>query len=82
MLSCKEISELASDHIDHKLPFFKRMQFRMHLFMCHKCRQFVEQMQLTIDTISQIKPLPPEPSQVDDQVAKLMEISRSNTDKS
>ena len=76
MLSCKDITRLASEDYDKKLPFFKQLQFKMHLFMCKNCRNFVEQMNLTITTISQIKPIQPQEAEIEAQVNKLMEISK------
>ena len=43
MLSCKEISYLVSESLDHKLPFWQRIQVRMHLFMCRFCARFRRQ---------------------------------------
>lgn len=77
MLSCKDISQLASEHIDNEMPFFKRMQFRMHLMMCKNCRRFVEQFQLTIESISHLTPPKPCESETNQQVARLMEIART-----
>jgi len=72
MLSCKDISHLASDHIDNKLPFLTKMKIKMHLFMCHHCRAFIKQLRTTIKTIKHIKPTPAKQSVIDLQVQTLL----------
>ena len=45
MLSCKEITQLASDSLEKKkLSFRKRMELKMHLMMCGLCSRFVRSM--------------------------------------
>jgi len=44
MLSCKDVSKLVSESLEHPLPFGKRMGVRMHLMMCLLCRTYQRQM--------------------------------------
>ncbi len=43
MLSCKEVSRLASESLDQRLPLGKRIGVRMHLMMCRACARFLRQ---------------------------------------
>ena len=77
MLSCKDITHLANQKLDREMPFFKRMQFNLHLMVCKNCRQFMDQMQLTLESIQRIEPIKPEPSVVNSQVSQLLELAQT-----
>ena len=44
MLNCKHASQLASQAMDEKLPFWKSSMLRMHLFLCRSCTNFTQQL--------------------------------------
>ena len=48
MLSCKHLVEQASDYIDDEMSMRKRVQVKLHLFMCVSCRRYLKQLKLTI----------------------------------
>jgi predicted anti-sigma-YlaC factor YlaD len=62
MLSCKEITELATDYLDKDLPWRKRLQVRAHLWMCAHCRRYMEQMRMVVELMRRLpaEPLPPQ----------------------
>ena len=55
MLSCKEITENANEYLEKDLPFFVRLKFKMHLKMCINCQRYVDQLQMTIQILGQMK---------------------------
>lgn len=40
MLTCKEVSKLVSESLDHELPYRPRLGMRFHLMMCSLCRTY------------------------------------------
>lgn len=62
MLSCREITELATAYTEGELGFMERGRFLMHLAMCQHCRRYLRQLRLTIDATGRV-PLPaPKPT--------------------
>mgnify|MGYP000891849126 CR=1 FL=1 len=48
MLKCHQIVDQSSDYLEHDMSFRQRLQFRMHLLMCHNCRRFIRQFKAAI----------------------------------
>jgi predicted anti-sigma-YlaC factor YlaD len=48
MLSCRELSETATDYLEGTLTLRQRAGVRMHLLMCKHCRAYVDQLAKTI----------------------------------
>ena len=52
MLTCKEVTRLASEKLDRPLSLRERIEFRMHLMMCVACTRFDTQMQFMRKALS------------------------------
>lgn len=65
MFRCKDIAEHASRYVGRQLSFVERVQFRVHLFICHDCRHFIAQFRLSLAALRNFKQRPG-----DDAVAK------------
>jgi hypothetical protein len=70
MLRCKEITEKANEFVEHELPIFDRLKFRVHLFMCVNCKRYVDQIRTTIFTLRQMNPNKDTSSEVVNSVLK------------
>lgn len=44
MLSCREVTLLLSESLEHPLKFREKMALKMHLAMCDGCHNFDKQM--------------------------------------
>ncbi|MDD5227294.1 MAG: hypothetical protein PHN45_02800 [Methylococcales bacterium] len=44
MLSCKNITELASTRLDGRILWYRKMELTVHLMMCKRCRCYVKQL--------------------------------------
>ena len=42
-LTCKDITRLVSESMDHTLPLTQRIKIRIHLGMCKYCARFEKQ---------------------------------------
>lgn len=48
MLSCRELSETATDYLEGTLTLRQRIGVKMHLLMCKHCRAHVDQLAKTV----------------------------------
>jgi predicted anti-sigma-YlaC factor YlaD len=48
MLTCRELTELATDYLERDLPWSARLRVQVHLWMCIHCRTYVDQMRKVI----------------------------------
>ena len=48
MATCREITELVTDHLERRLGMAVSLRFRLHLLGCRGCRAFLRQMRQTI----------------------------------
>lgn len=75
MLTCREMTELASDFLEGRLRWTQGAAARLHLSICENCRRYLRQLRLTIQTIRRARP-PEAPVNVEKIVA---EINRAGT---
>lgn len=54
MLSCKEITELATEYMEGSLPWRQRLGVRMHLWMCTHCRRYMDQMRKVVEVLKRL----------------------------
>jgi anti-sigma factor RsiW len=47
-ITCQELVELVTDYLEGTLDADMRVRFEQHLAACSGCREYLEQMQLTI----------------------------------
>jgi predicted anti-sigma-YlaC factor YlaD len=65
MLSCKEITELATQYLEGDLPWGKRLRVRVHLSMCQHCRRYLDQMRKVAAMLRRLPAEPPSPDVLD-----------------
>ena len=47
-LACQELVEIVTDYLEGTLPERDRARFDAHIMTCPGCREYVEQMRITI----------------------------------
>jgi predicted anti-sigma-YlaC factor YlaD len=63
MLSCKEFTELVTDHLEGQLPLAQRVSVSLHLGSCQSCRAYLGQMKSLLKLLRQL-PVDPSPPRV------------------
>lgn len=44
MLNCKEVTQLISNDLERKLTLGQRLGLKLHLLICHLCRNYARQL--------------------------------------
>jgi hypothetical protein len=47
VLTCRDVSELATDYVEDALTPRQRLAMRVHLFLCRMCRTYLDQLAKT-----------------------------------
>lgn len=69
MLSCKEITELVTDHLEGRMRFATWCRFQMHIGMCRHCRRYLRQMRATVKALGRVPNEPP-PADVEQELLR------------
>ena len=60
--TCRDMSELVTDYLEHALPVRTWMGARWHLVLCPACRRYYDQMRQTIRLLAGGNLPPPGPA--------------------
>jgi len=72
MPNCQQITELVTEYLEGAMSFTDRMMFQAHIAMCPSCKNYLRQMELTVESTGEISPEP-----IPDEVSReLMEAFR------
>jgi predicted anti-sigma-YlaC factor YlaD len=63
MLTCRELTELVTDHLEGRLPLAQGMSVSLHLSSCRHCRAYLEQMK---SLLKLLRKLPADPARPKD----------------
>lgn len=55
-LDCIELVELVTDYLEGALSEDARADFERHLALCGSCRDYLEQMRLTLRAVGKLEP--------------------------
>jgi len=67
MITCRQLTELITDHLEGRLPFLGRVRFQLHLGTCRSCRAYLRQMRQTLAAVGHLQTEPP-PADVRDEL--------------
>lgn len=58
LVTCRQLTEMVTDKKEGKLSSAQQSDYEHHLSWCHRCRTYIEQMDLTMGAV---KRLPDDP---------------------
>lgn len=58
---CEDVRDFLMDFLDNKLPATDTIMFRLHMFLCSPCRQYMGQYNNSVDLAKNILDDPPPP---------------------
>jgi predicted anti-sigma-YlaC factor YlaD len=53
-LTCRELVELVTNYLEDTLCQVERLRFEEHLATCAGCRNYLDQMRRTVDTLGRL----------------------------
>jgi hypothetical protein len=56
MLKCREVARQASDFVDHRIPWYQRPAWYLHLMLCNHCRRFIRHLRAVIKVAKGLEP--------------------------
>jgi hypothetical protein len=56
IVTCRDLTELVTDKREGKLGRMQRAGCALHLLWCSRCRNYVRQMNLTIEALKHLPP--------------------------
>ena len=59
-LACQEFVELVTDYFEDALPRRDRRRFEKHLGACDGCSNYLQQMRVTVRSLGELPPEPPD----------------------
>lgn len=65
MMKCRDMTLVASDFIDGRLPWRKRAAVVGHLLLCSRCRHFVTNFRSVVRVLRGHAPKPPDRDQLE-----------------
>lgn len=68
-LVCRQAVELVTDYLEDALPRRERARFEAHLAGCPHCREYLDQIMVTIATMGRVEPESLEPEVRDELVS-------------
>lgn len=77
MFQCKDVAEEASNYLNKDLPLHKRVGLFLHLVVCSCCRNYLQQIRQTVQTVSTIHPKEQDNTDLSALAKKLQDISKS-----
>lgn len=75
MLTCQQVTESASTYLDEPRSLSRRLAFRLHLLVCHRCRRFIRQLNIAVGASQTLNtPITPDDDAVEATLKKIKSL--------
>ncbi len=54
MMKCQQVAEKATEFMEGSLSWHDAIRFRLHLWLCLKCRNFLRQLKFTVQVLQHL----------------------------
>ena len=78
-LTCRDVSEMTTDYLDHALPVSRRLGMRIHLAICSFCRRHLKQVRATVTLLRKLPPVRLTQMQEDALIAQILHAPKSDS---
>jgi len=73
MMTCKQLSEIASDFLDRDLPFRQRLAIHLHRLMCRDCSRYLRHLNISSRAVQRISDkVEPSDQEIDQLMDKIL----------
>jgi anti-sigma factor RsiW len=72
MLTCQQVTELVTDHVEGRLGLLDRLRFQLHLGLCRHCRAYLRQLRAASRAMGRL-PEPGLPRELEDELLRRFE---------
>ena len=56
MLTCRDVTDLATEYQEGALPLLRRLGMRLHVLMCGACRRYLAQLRTVTAALRRLPP--------------------------
>jgi len=79
VLTCRDVSERATDYMERAMPLRESLAMRLHLGLCGACRNYLGQMRMTAKLLRN-RPLGSPPDRLSEQLIEQARQGRAKPD--
>lgn len=79
MLTCRDVSERATDYMERAMPLRENLAMRLHLGLCGACRAYVGQLRMTVGLLRN-RPLGAPSPEASQKLAERIRAGTGNPD--
>jgi len=77
MHTCRDLTEEVTEYLEHRMGWWQRMMFKLHVTLCPPCRVYLAQVDATIAALGKLPPELPPQRVADELRAKFQEWKRT-----